>query len=1303
MKRILRFLILLLLLVGVAIAQQVPGGFNYQSIVRDAIGLPVVNSNVNLRISIIQGNVAGPTVYQETQNAITNQFGLVNLVIGKGTSTNVTSITGITSINWSSADYFIQVEVNVAGSWVSLGITQFQSVPYSLLSGNTLRLQGYPVSPNTPSLNQLLLFDGTQWYPGNIAGANGGTMVSVSGLGPITILGTATLDPQIAILQSSATSDGYLSSNDWGIFNSKLGTGTGFLGNIAGTYDAITVTGIQGVSVSSTTPTNGQVLQYNLGINQWVPSPFPANVWTTTGNDIYNLNTGNTGIGTSSANEKLTVFGNISATGTGFFSNAVLSGNAQMASANVSGTSTLSNTRTTNLTISGIGTGFLTVDGVGNVGSVASATNLSTSSAGVNISGSNINIATQDGIIAAPGLLSAVDYNNFVNKINNTTSPGTADIAGNYANGFTVVGIGNRTLAINSIIAGQVLSFNGTNFVPGTVPVYTSQITSIVGINGATVSGTDLTGFTIDGQNLAAGSNITITGNTINANAPTPLTSITGVGVTVSGGNNSYTITGSVFTSQITSIVGINGATVSGTDLTGFTIDGQNLTAGSNITITGNTINAPSPTGLTSIIGVGSVSVSGSNNDFTITGPVFASQITSITGINGATVTGTDLTGYTIDGQNLTAGSNVTITGGIINASAPTALTSLTGIGVSISGTNNDFTITGPVMATYTGDNITTTLTGTFPNFTISGISQGSNFASLTGVNVTITGPRGTPTITGYNYVAGAGIALTSTGTDITIINSASLVGDGITTSVVGLNSNYTVFGINGTNNQWTTSGNNIYYNKGYVGIGNSNPLVQLHINSSATGVASFITSANSDNSMFANLYSGRVGYTFPGIGFSANSGGFGFGTLTSPSNEASYVNLMLLSNTGNLGIGTMIPNQRLTVEGNASVTGNIFANNNVIINAGLSAQNVSVTSGIFTNNLSVTGIAALDATFLQKVTFAGLNAGFLTVDGFGNLTTTSLNILNSQWITTGTGVFYPAQVGINGYDASVGSVQLGIIAPPGTTPINIQNGSGVNIFNFAASGTERTINLYKNTGDIDVQIHGGLGSLPTYFNAPGNFGIGTTTPGQKFTVQGNSSISGISYFGSIIGNNLIGAPAGSVLTVDGTTGLIGYSIPSIGTQQWQNATSSSLFTNSFVGIGTNTLTGGNTKLKVQGDISGGGMVLASQSFVNELSTDQTTLLEIIRVPVYIPEGTNTLRGTMIAYLSSIGSGEIDFFIAGAISTPLVITNTASALSSEILVNTNNLSGWQELVIRARRSVNPGTITVRAFSISIKD
>ena len=125
-KNLLTFI---LAICTVNVFSQVPAAFNYQAVIRDASGEIISNTEVALRISILQGSEYGNIVYAEIHNVITNNFGLVNLIIGEGDSVN-----GIFSPGgWGIDSHFIKVEIDLEGSnsFIHMGTSELNSVPYA--------------------------------------------------------------------------------------------------------------------------------------------------------------------------------------------------------------------------------------------------------------------------------------------------------------------------------------------------------------------------------------------------------------------------------------------------------------------------------------------------------------------------------------------------------------------------------------------------------------------------------------------------------------------------------------------------------------------------------------------------------------------------------------------------------------------------------------------------------------------------------------------------------------------------------------------------------------------------------------------------------------------------------------------------------------------------------------------------------------------------------------------------------------------------------------------------------------------
>ncbi|MBU8893571.1 MAG: DUF1566 domain-containing protein [Bacteroidales bacterium] len=120
--------ITLSLIVFLSVGQS-PKTFKYQAVIRDVAGQVIGNQNVSFQISILKGSTNGTFVYTESHFVTTNQFGLVNLNIGNGATTD-----DFTNIDWGSNLFFIQIEFDQTGGtdYKLMGTSQLLSVPYAL-------------------------------------------------------------------------------------------------------------------------------------------------------------------------------------------------------------------------------------------------------------------------------------------------------------------------------------------------------------------------------------------------------------------------------------------------------------------------------------------------------------------------------------------------------------------------------------------------------------------------------------------------------------------------------------------------------------------------------------------------------------------------------------------------------------------------------------------------------------------------------------------------------------------------------------------------------------------------------------------------------------------------------------------------------------------------------------------------------------------------------------------------------------------------------------------------------------------
>ncbi len=128
MKKILT--ILSALLITASVFAQAPEKLSYQAVVRNNANDLVVNSNVGMKISILQGAEDGMPVYVETQSPTSNANGLISIEIGTG----VVELGDFSAINWNGGSYFIKTETDPDGgaNYSIIGTSQLLSVPYAL-------------------------------------------------------------------------------------------------------------------------------------------------------------------------------------------------------------------------------------------------------------------------------------------------------------------------------------------------------------------------------------------------------------------------------------------------------------------------------------------------------------------------------------------------------------------------------------------------------------------------------------------------------------------------------------------------------------------------------------------------------------------------------------------------------------------------------------------------------------------------------------------------------------------------------------------------------------------------------------------------------------------------------------------------------------------------------------------------------------------------------------------------------------------------------------------------------------------
>lgn len=276
---------------------QSPNKINYQAIARDAGGNPIASTPIYVKFQIHQTTSGGAVVFEETHSVTTNPYGLFALEVGGGTlvSGNFSTIT------WGSNLYFLEVFVDPdaagASPYVSMGTTQFLSVPYSLHSKTADSLAGgaavkpwtktagniYPttltdnvgIGTSSPGAKlevsgAVKIVDASQGagklFTSDASGLGNWRSIVVGNAGNIFNIVSTGTSHTFNLPTASAVNTGQLSNVDWNTFNNK---GNGTVTSItAGTgLNGGTITTSGTIDLANTAVTSGSYTNTNLTVD----------------------------------------------------------------------------------------------------------------------------------------------------------------------------------------------------------------------------------------------------------------------------------------------------------------------------------------------------------------------------------------------------------------------------------------------------------------------------------------------------------------------------------------------------------------------------------------------------------------------------------------------------------------------------------------------------------------------------------------------------------------------------------------------------------------------------------------------------------------------------------------------------------------------------------------------------------------------------------------------------------------------------------------------------------------------------
>ena len=130
-----------------AYAQNSGLGFNYQAVVRNASGVLLADTDVNLRVSLYPGQYDTAPTWVETHTVHTDISGSFGINVGSGERDASSIANNYSDVNFAAIYYWLKIEIQEGSTYREVSFSRLPSSPYAEVAYNAILYPAGMISP----------------------------------------------------------------------------------------------------------------------------------------------------------------------------------------------------------------------------------------------------------------------------------------------------------------------------------------------------------------------------------------------------------------------------------------------------------------------------------------------------------------------------------------------------------------------------------------------------------------------------------------------------------------------------------------------------------------------------------------------------------------------------------------------------------------------------------------------------------------------------------------------------------------------------------------------------------------------------------------------------------------------------------------------------------------------------------------------------------------------------------------------------------------------------------------------------